>query len=207
MAFIPQYIKSNFYGSHGGALEGVRIIMGIKNSGTLSQRIDQVRMMNVSNNVANPGYTNVFDFAFSIPDEYVSYSTVNQDSLELVQITPANKIQYSIKNFIEPGNDGYQGYGLLSSPYNYRFRNSFDLDAEEIIYFAVLFAPNKRVRDYYRARLVINFHTIGTNVHESLAHDVTGDFVYDINEIDKKQTPEEVMVINGIPFGGIVNIQ
>jgi len=207
MALIPEYIDGNFYGSHSGTLKGVRVIMGIKNTGTQTQRIDQVRMMNVSNNVINPGYSNVFDFAFSIPDKYVSYSTVNQDSLELVQITPANKIKYSIKNFIEPGNNGYESYGLLSSPYNYRFRNSFDLEAEDVIYFAVLFAPNKRVRDYYRARLVINFHTVNTNVYESLTHDVTGDFVYNINEIDNKQTPEEVMVINGIPFGGIVNIQ
>jgi len=204
MAYIPQFIKGNFWGGQRATLEGVRYIAGIKNSGTVGYTIDNVY---VQNHISNPQeLDNITNFAFTIPDELVSYQLLDQSSIVGKGDDEKYKIPYPSNYLLQPGNVAYAPYGQTNNVYNWRFRNTFSLNQNQILYFVIQFTPEARKQDFYKADLVLKFHQTGSSSYETQKFSLSGDFLYEIDEIDTKNFPSQVMSVSGVPFGGLITI-
>lgn len=205
MAYIPSFIQGKFWGPNSPTIDGVRYIAGIKNTGSVAYTIDNVYVQNTINNPQE--LNNITNFAFTVPDNLVSYSLLTSGNLIGKTDEDKYKIPYPPNYRIIPGNVPYAGFGLTEDIYNWRFKNTFDLQGGETLYFVIQFTPGDRKQDFYRADLVLKYHVTGTNNYGTQTFNLRGDFVYEVDKIDTKDFPEQVMVVNGVPFGGLITIQ
>ena len=106
-----------------------------------------------------------------------------------------------------PGNTGYEySIASFSSPYSYKLPYEFSLQAGEMFKFSLVFRPEPRVIDFYRAKIVIEYVSITGEffVKEQMIH---ADYHTTVKEIDGKQFHQNILTVNGIEKGNILLAQ
>jgi hypothetical protein len=129
-----------------------------------------------------------------------TYEAIYGDLLEYDIPYPSHYIE-------QPGNDGYEydEYSFSSRQY-YKLPYEFSLQPGEMFKFSLVFRPQFRVIDFYRAKIVVEYITATGEffVKEQMIH---ADYHTTIKQIDGKQFHENILTVNGIQKGNILLAQ
>ncbi len=199
MSFLTYTIMGGFWPPY-NETEGRESLCGIKNEGNIPVTI---KCLYIKNIISNPqeelhNYSFVFSFKFN------RQAILDWNSSAFTGVKVIERIPYPHFYRYKPGNESYTNTGLTDFKSNYIFPEEFIIPAGETIFFPILFTPQYRQVDFYKAELVIKYEF----VHSSgvITHPITGLYSYVSSDVDHTES-EKIMSLNGVPFGGLITLQ
>ena len=199
MAFITDTITGVFWPPY-LETEGLSSLCGIKNEGNVPVTIKYLYIRNI---ISNP-QEELHNYSFCFTLKFRRQEIIDWYSDAFTGNLVTKKIPYPSFYSYQPGNETYSDTGLTDFKQNYIFPEEFVIPANNTFFFPILFTPQDRQVDFYRAELVIGYE-VSYNTRE-LTNPISGLYAYSNPDVDNTES-EKIMSLNGIPFGGLITLQ
>ena len=196
--------KDKFWGTQSFDTQAVSTQVKVIATGTSAVYIENIYIQNFVTESLKPDRVTLFPIAMLNSD----YSNVDTNNLTLIDVADVEyQIPYLSNYLVQPGNKNYFGQGIASSLFNYRTKYKATLYPDDYISFDVTYAPNYQTAETSEAILVVKYRLApGERVLES-RYNITAGSILNESSIYNNEIGEDVLYINGLPVGSIIDIQ